>query len=63
MVYSVHDIATALGVEACGDTSLPVARVAEPASAGPDDLALATDEKYADGLKSGKARVAISWES
>lgn len=54
-------IAKALGAEAAGDLSLTVARASEPASAGPDDLALAMDEKYAAGLSQGRARVAVLW--
>jgi UDP-3-O-[3-hydroxymyristoyl] glucosamine N-acyltransferase len=39
-----------------------VLRPAEPASAGPEDLALAMDPKYGDGLASGGARAAIVWD-
>lgn len=54
-------IASALGAEAAGDLALTVARASEPASAGPDDLALAMDAKYAAGLAQGRARVAVLW--
>ncbi|MEQ9693878.1 UDP-3-O-(3-hydroxymyristoyl)glucosamine N-acyltransferase [Shimia sp. SDUM112013] len=62
MAYTLQQIADAIGATALGDTSLIVARVAEPASAGPDDLALLTNPKFADGLAQGQARAAMLWE-
>ncbi|MDO6481806.1 UDP-3-O-(3-hydroxymyristoyl)glucosamine N-acyltransferase [Shimia thalassica] len=62
MAYTLQQIADAIGATALGDTSLTVARVAEPASAGPDDLALLTNPKFAAGLAAGKARAAMLWE-
>lgn len=61
MGHSIRDIATALSATAEGDLDLIVARASEPAEAGPDDLALAMDPKYAEGLARGKARAAILW--
>lgn len=61
MAHKVADIATALGAEAAGDLSLVVKGAAEPGQAGPDDLALAVNPKYADGLAQGKAQVAMLW--
>lgn len=61
MGYSIQEIADALGAEALGDTAITVERVAEPAMAGPDDLALLTNPKFADGLAKGRARVAMLW--
>lgn len=61
MSYTVKQIATALGADAFGDTEISVNAVAEPGSAGPDDLALATNEKYAGALAQGKARAAMLW--
>ena len=60
--HTIRDIARALGAEAEGDLDLAIARAAEPASAGPDDLALAMDPKYAEGLAKGRARAAILWQ-
>ncbi|MEP2641042.1 UDP-3-O-(3-hydroxymyristoyl)glucosamine N-acyltransferase [Roseobacter sp.] len=60
--HSVADIATALGAVALGDTSLRVARAAEPQSAGPNDLAIATSQTYADALSAGAAQVGLLWE-
>jgi UDP-3-O-[3-hydroxymyristoyl] glucosamine N-acyltransferase len=61
MAHSIRDIAAALGADAAGDLDLMVASAAEPAMAGPDDLALAMDPKYAAGLSQGQARAAILW--
>ena len=61
MQFTVKQIATALGVEAEGNTDLTILRAAEPAEAGPTDLALAMSPKYADALGQGGARVAILW--
>jgi UDP-3-O-[3-hydroxymyristoyl] glucosamine N-acyltransferase len=61
MAYTVQDIATALGAEAFGDLDLKIDGVAEPAMAGPRDLALAMSPKYADGLTQGKAQAAMLW--
>ncbi|MGJ8545498.1 MAG: UDP-3-O-(3-hydroxymyristoyl)glucosamine N-acyltransferase [Sulfitobacter sp.] len=62
MSHRVKDIATALGATAFGETDLIIARVAEPASAGPDDLALAMNPKYAESLAEGQAKAAMLWE-
>lgn len=61
MAHSIAEIAQALGAEAAGDLSLRVARAAEPAMAGPDDLALAMDPRYVDGLAKGRALAAMLW--
>ncbi|WP_299030537.1 UDP-3-O-(3-hydroxymyristoyl)glucosamine N-acyltransferase [uncultured Sulfitobacter sp.] len=62
MTHTVKDIAVVLGAEAFGATDILVRRAAEPASAGPDDLALAMNPKYAESLGAGKARAAMLWE-
>ncbi len=62
MRYTMEDIAAALEAQAFGAVDLSVTGVAEPAMAGPDDLALAMDPKYADGLAEGAARAAILWD-
>lgn len=62
MTYTVEQIAVALGAKALGATDISINRAAEPATAGPDDLALAMNPKYADSLARGRARVAILWE-
>lgn len=62
MTYNVLEIARALGAEAVGDTALCVNSAAEPADAGSDDLALAMNPKFADGLSAGQAQVAMLWD-
>jgi UDP-3-O-[3-hydroxymyristoyl] glucosamine N-acyltransferase len=62
MSYSIAEIARALDARAAGDTGLRVKGAAEPAMAGPDDLALAMAPKYAEGLSDGQARAAILWD-
>lgn len=62
MTYSIAELAQALGVAPLGDASLRVGRVAEPAQAGPDDLALAMKPDYAAGLSQGRARAALLWQ-
>ena len=61
MAHSIRDIATALGAEAVGDLDILVERAAEPVTAGPTDLALAMDPRYAEGLSQGTARAALLW--
>lgn len=61
MAHRLRDIAAALGADAAGDLDLIIARASEPASAGPDDLALAMDPRYADGLALGQAKAAVLW--
>lgn len=62
MAFSVDQIADALGVQAVGNGSLRVEALAEPGTAGPNELALAMSEKYAAGLAQGAARAAVLWE-
>ena len=61
MAHRLRDIAAALGAEAAGDLDLIIQRASEPSNAGPDDLALAMDPRYGDGLMLGHARAAIVW--
>ena len=61
MAHRLRDIAAALGAEAVGDLDLIVLRASEPSNAGPDDLALAMDPRYGDGLTLGHAKAAIVW--
>lgn len=60
--YTIETIAAALKAEVFGAADLSVTGAAEPAAAGTDDLALAMDPKYADGLAQGAARAAILWD-
>lgn len=58
---TLKDIAEALGASPLGEASLCVTGAAEPADAGPDQLALAMNPAYADGLSQGAARAALVW--
>jgi len=62
MSYTIAEIAKALGASALGAADLSVSALAEPADAGPGDLALATKPEYADALPQGRARAALIWE-
>ena len=62
MPHTIAEIARALGLQAAGATGLRITHVAEPATAGPEALAMAMDPKYAEGLRGGAARAAILWE-
>lgn len=61
MPHTIAEIAAALGAEAAGDLTFAIDGAAEPAQAGPRDLALAMDPKYAPGLAKGTARAAMLW--
>lgn len=61
MRATLAEIASALDAELVGDGTLVIEGLAEPASAGASDLALATRPTYADTLKDGAARAALLW--
>jgi UDP-3-O-[3-hydroxymyristoyl] glucosamine N-acyltransferase len=61
MAHTIAQIAAALGAEAVGDTDLIVTGASEPAVARPDQLALAMDPRYGDGIVKGQARAAMLW--
>lgn len=61
MVHTIADIAHALGAQAEGDLDLIVTGASEPAMARADQLALAMDPRYADGIAKGQARAAMLW--
>ena len=61
MGHTVREIADSIGARAEGDLDLVITRAAEPASAGPDDLAMASTPKYAEMLAQGQARAAMLW--
>jgi len=62
MGYTIAEISVALGAQAAGDLSVVIETASEPASAGPADLALAMDPKYADGIAKGAAVAALLWQ-
>jgi UDP-3-O-[3-hydroxymyristoyl] glucosamine N-acyltransferase len=59
--FTVKQVAEAIGAEFDGDADCLVSGVAEPATAGPDALALAMEPKYEGDLKASKARAAVVW--
>jgi UDP-3-O-[3-hydroxymyristoyl] glucosamine N-acyltransferase len=61
MAHRIRDIAKALGADAEGALDLVVTGAAEPQSATADQLALAMDPRYADGIAKGRAQAAIVW--
>ena len=61
MSHTIAQIAAALGAEAFGAVDILIDGVAEPAMAGPSDLALAMSPKYAAALVDGQARGAMLW--
>ena len=61
MSHSIRDIAAALRAQAEGDLDVRIERASEPASAGPQDLALAMDPRYGDGIAKGRAQAALLW--
>jgi UDP-3-O-[3-hydroxymyristoyl] glucosamine N-acyltransferase len=62
MKFTVEQIAAALEAEVFGAADVVITGAAEPASAGPDDLALAMNPEFADGLTQGAARAAVLWD-
>ena len=60
-MFTVEQIAAAMGTPYEGAGDLVIARAAEPHAAGPDDLALAMSPRYAEGLAQGRARAAVVW--
>lgn len=61
MSHSIASIAAAIGAPFAGDGDLLIDGAAEPASASARHLALATNPKYAEGLKLGQAQAALLW--
>ncbi|APX88729.1 UDP-3-O-(3-hydroxymyristoyl)glucosamine N-acyltransferase [Brevirhabdus pacifica] len=61
MVWTVSEIAEAMGAEFVGDGGLKITRLAEPSDAGPEDLAMAMQPTYAEALGQGRAQAAALW--
>ncbi|MEM9855548.1 MAG: UDP-3-O-(3-hydroxymyristoyl)glucosamine N-acyltransferase [Pseudomonadota bacterium] len=61
MAHLLKEIAQALGLDALGDGALVIEGLAEPADAGPRDLALASTPAYAAHLTEGRAKAAVLW--
>lgn len=62
MSFTLSEIAAALGGDFEGNGKIFLTGAAEPQDAGPNELALAMDPKYADGIAAGQARAALLWE-
>jgi UDP-3-O-[3-hydroxymyristoyl] glucosamine N-acyltransferase len=61
MAHSIREIAAALAAQAAGELDLLVTGAAEPQAAGPDQLALAMDPRYGEGIARGRAQAAVVW--
>ena len=61
MGHTVSEIAAAIGAEVFGNADIVIERVSEPGMAGPNDLALAMDEKYGAEIAQGAAHAAMLW--
>jgi UDP-3-O-[3-hydroxymyristoyl] glucosamine N-acyltransferase len=61
MTQTIADIAQALGAQVLGDGNVAVSGLSEPASAGPDDLALAMSPPYGDAVSKRDAQAAVVW--
>jgi len=61
MRYQIAEIAQAIGADFAGDGTIEICRTAEPSQAGVEDLALAMDKSYAEGLAKGAACTAVLW--
>lgn len=62
MTHTLAEIADATGLALVGDGQLRIETPAEPASAAPDQLALAMNAKLESALARGQARAAVLWE-
>ena len=61
MRLTLSELAAALDADLVGDGSVVITGLAEPASATPTDLALASREEYAASLGQGQAVAALLW--
>lgn len=62
MPHTTGEIADGLGAALFGASDIVISGVAEPADAGPEDLAIAMKPEFADRLGDGRARAAILWD-
>ena len=60
-MITIAELARALDAEVFGDGELFVSGAAEPASAAPDEIALAMQPAFAGDIARGRARAAILW--
>jgi len=62
MEIRLAELAAALEARLEGDGDIVIRGAAEPAGAGPDQLALAMKPEYAEGLAQGAAQAAVLWD-
>lgn len=62
MAILLSDLAESLSARLEGDAKVEISGAAEPAMAGPQDLAMALKPAFAEGLRDGAARAAILWD-
>ncbi len=62
MSHTLEDIAEALGAKLLGASDVLITGASEPATAGPQDLALALKPEFAETMGQGQARAAILWD-
>ncbi|TNJ40688.1 UDP-3-O-(3-hydroxymyristoyl)glucosamine N-acyltransferase [Phaeobacter sp. B1627] len=61
-MFTIREIADAIGAEAAGAVDLVITHAAEPQDAGPDALAMAMSPKYAEALAAGQSKAALLWD-
>lgn len=59
--HRLDEISRATGLQLAGNGSIEIARPAEPGLAGPYDLALAMNSKFAEALSGTHAKAAVVW--
>ncbi len=62
MSYTLEEIAEALGAKLLGASDVQITGASEPATAGPQDIALALKPEFAQTMGQGNARAAILWD-
>ena len=62
MAHTIESLARQTGLRAEGDLELEIDRPADPADAGPRDLALAMSPAYREALAASPVRAAVLWD-
>ncbi|HEY9724484.1 MAG TPA: UDP-3-O-(3-hydroxymyristoyl)glucosamine N-acyltransferase [Oscillatoriaceae cyanobacterium] len=58
-VRTLADLAALVGGRVAGDSGLPISGVADPATAGPQDLVFLLDPKYAEAIAASRAAAVV----
>ncbi|MFV2002457.1 MAG: UDP-3-O-(3-hydroxymyristoyl)glucosamine N-acyltransferase [Paracoccaceae bacterium] len=61
--HSVNEIARAMSAVVAGDGDIRISSASEPDKARADQLAIAMDKRFAEGLSRGSARAAVLWRN